>query len=304
VAARTLRFDRGTGGFRAEGAVRANGILPEGRTGGLPAGGGGAAELACGVLEGVLARGAAERSTRVVSLDARDEVWIRTATEYASGDALVYAEKEGTLLLRGDPARVTARTQGAVEGIAMEDRCDAKELLLLLGDGRLREARAESGGLLVRHLAGKTAPERIQARCTGPLSYRPEETRLQGSVTVDRSELKDGSFAPRDRVEGADEVRVYHAPVAGQPARVERVTATSSAGRISVTTQSGALTATGVSLTDMDMPRKRITLESSQGAPRFRLRTADTVGTCRRAIWDWAGERLVESVAMTVESGK
>jgi hypothetical protein len=301
VAAPVLRFDRSTGGFRAEGGVRGTGILPEGRTAGAR---GGAAELSCERLDGVLSRGTEQGSTRVVSLDARGPVWIRTATEYVSGDHLAYDDAKGSLLLRGDPARVTARTRGTDAARKFEDVCEAPELLLLLKDGALVEARAETGGHVVGHHAAASPPQRIEARCSGPLAYRPEEIRLRGGVSVLVAEMKAGAFAPKYRLDGADEVRVYRPLVSSQAGPPERVIASSEAGRIALAFESGEFRATGVARADMDVPRERITLESSPGAPRFRIQSADATGTCRRAVYDSKKMQLLETVAMTLESGK
>lgn len=302
VAAPVLHFDRSDGSFRAEGGVRGTGILPEGRTPGNR--GTGAAELSCDRLDGVLARGAGEGSTRVVSLDARGPVWIRTATEYVSGDRLDYDEAKGSLRLRGDPARVTSRTRGTDPARKLEDSCEAPELLLFLKDGALVEARADTGGRIVCHRANAGSTDRFESRCTGPLSYRPEETRLQGEVSVLHSEMKAGAFAPKDRIEGADEVRLYRPLVSSQAGPPERVIASSEAGRIALAFESGEFRASGVARADMDVPGQKVTLESSPGAPRFRIQTADSTGTCRRAIYDYGRTRLLETVAMTLESGK
>ncbi len=311
VSARTLRFDRATGGFRAEEGVRGTGILPEERTAGIGKGRGGAAELACGVLEGVLREGAAQGATRVESLDARDAVWVRTATEFLSGDRMIYDAAKGSLLLRGDPARVTSRHQGPGAAPKLEDLCEAPELRLLLRDGRLVEATTADGGHVVSHLApaaaaGRPAPApvRVEARCSGPLAYRPEETLLRGNVSVLHSEMKDGAFVLMDRLEGADEVRAYHPPVAGQTGTVIRVTASSAAGRIALDTGTGGFRATGVARSDMDVAAGKVTLESSPGAPRFRIEKDDAVGTCRRAVYDIGKKQLLETVALILESGK
>jgi hypothetical protein len=313
VSGRTLHFDRASGAFRAEGFVRGSGVLPErhGEGSGLPASAGGAADLACGVLDGMLAQGGPEGSTKVTSLDARDNVWVRTETEYASGDHLVYDAAKGSLLLHGDPARVTARSRGAPANLDLQDRCEAPEMLLALADGRLEEARTETGGLLVRHRppepgAGKDAPpvQRIEARCRGPLSYRPAETRLQGAVRVVRSDLKDGAFVEKDRLENADDVRVYHPPVGKESGRVDRATAVSADGRIEVSSAAAGWRATGVARADMDVASDRVTLESSPGAPRFRMESADGVQSYRRAVYDYQRKILVESLGATIESGR
>ncbi len=313
VTGRTLHFDRTSGAFRAEGGVRGSGVLPERHESGpgLPPPAGGAADLACGVLDGVLAQGGPEGSTKVSSLDAREDVWVRTETEYASGDRMVYDAAKGTLLLHGDPARVTARSRGAPADLKLQDRCEAPEMLLTLADGRLEEARTETGGLLVRHRPpgpgdGKDAPpvQRIESRCSGPLSYRPAETRLQGNVSVVRSDLRDGSFVQKDRLENADEVRVYHPQAGKEAGRVERATATSAAGRIEVESGSAGWRATGVARADMDVVADRVTLESSSAAPRFRMETADTVYTYRRAVYDYQRKILTESLGATIEGGR
>jgi len=311
VAGSRLRFDKETGAFHAEGPVRGTGVLPEGRGdgAGLPAAGGGAAELACGTLDGVLAQGGTEGSTRVKSLDARENVWVRTKTEFAAGDRLLYDAGTGSLRLHGDPARVTARTQGAPPEAGLEDRCEAEELILVLADGALREARAENGGLLVRHrpaTAGKTPSPagRVEARCRGPLSYTTAETRLQGSVRVVRSEMKGGAFVEKDRLENADEVRVYHAPSGGKAGRVERATASSAAGRIEVLSGTDGWKATGVARADMDVSGDRVTLESSPGAPRFRVESSGLVQSYRRAVYDYERHVFTEQLGATIEGGR
>ena len=258
-------------------------------------------------------RGDASGSTRVVSLDARDAVWIRTATQYVSGDRLVHDAAKGTLLLTGDPARVTARAEKTPRDLKLEDACEAPALLLVLADGNLVEARSEDGGRVAYHAVPRTEagkapppPERIEARCSGPLVHRPGETILSGKVTAAQSAWTGGAFVPVNRIEGADEVRVLHPPATGQAGRLNRVTASSAGGRITVEARNdgGGFTAEGVSRADIDLLAKTVIVESSPNAPRVRIRTAEVVGTCRRAIFDYERGVLVETLAMTMESGK
>jgi hypothetical protein len=308
VAGEKLRFDKATGAFRAEGGVRGTGVLPESRDAGKGADAvpGGPAELACEVLDGVLARGQPDGTTGIRSLDARGGVWVRTKAAYASGERLAYDAERGAVLLRGSPARVTVRTQGSAAEAGLEDRCESGELRLLVADGVLREARSEEGGLLVRHVPAKTgkgaAPaSRVEARCKGPLSHGPAETRLQGEVRVLWSEMKGGSFVEKYRVEDADDVRVYHVSSDGGAARAERATATSAAGRVQVSSSTGGWKATGVARADMDVPGNRVVLESAPGAPRFRVESADVTMSYRRAVYDFEKDIFTEQVGATIE---
>jgi hypothetical protein len=313
VAARTLNLDRGTGALRAEGAVRGKGILPgAGGKAGAVRPGGGATEIACAVLDAVLAGGPAageEGSTRVKSLDARGSVWIRTETEYASGDRLRYEEGKGAATLHGDPARVTARSAAATgpSGERLEYLCEAPEIRIAFEDGRLLEALAPGGGRLVRHrvLAG-AAPERVEATCRGPLSYRPAETRLRGDVAVSHGVLQGGAFVNLERTEGADEVVLHHPPAAaGVAGGTVRAVATADGGGMTVDLGAGdGARVEGVSRADFDGATGRVSLESSPGHPRFRVRSKGTTTTCRRAVYEFRTGVLVEMVGATVEGGR
>jgi hypothetical protein len=312
VAADVLRFDRATGEFRAEGGVRGKGVLPEGGGAGLPGGKGGAAEIACGSLEGRLAGvGAgkgAEGGTRVLALTARDAVSVSTARERATGEALAYDAAEGTVLLRGDPAKVIATSQDAAAELGLVDRFESPAMALRIRDGELLEARADEGGLLVSHRAAGTAkgsppPERYEARCRGPLLHVPGSTTLRGGVTLVHSRWKDGAFRPAERLEGAEEISVLHPPGRAAAAKVERAIATSGRGGIEIASEEDGWRADGVSKVDFDPSGSALLLESSPGAPRFRVRSADGLMTCRRITFDYVRGTFREGVGVTIEGG-
>lgn len=309
VSASRLHFERATGAFRAEGKVRGTGVIPEstGAGGSRPARGSGRAEIACGTLEGVLDAGGTDGSTKVVSLLARDDVWVKTESEYASGDRLTYEASTGDAALRGDPARVTARSDRAPVAVKAEDGCEARELHLVLREGRLVEARAPSGGRVVWHrfpdaAAKDAAPaERYEAVCKGPLVHTPATTSLGGGVSFDRSVLKFGEFVASDRIEGAEEVTIHHAPAKGGGSRLERAVATSAVGGIDANSRGDGWHATGVSRVEFDAAARLVTLESSPGAPRFRFESGTSTASCRRVVWDGAKKFAREIIGATVE---
>ncbi|HEU4395426.1 MAG TPA: hypothetical protein VFS92_07655, partial [Planctomycetota bacterium] len=173
VAAETIRLDRTDGSLHAEGAVRAEGVLPEGSGGSLSSGGG-RVEFSCERLDARFVEGEVAGTSRLVSLSGKGSVWLKTATEFASGDTLLHDAERGTVELRGDPARVSAR--GAPGAKGLEDRCESPSLLLSFKDGSLQEARAPEGGLLIRHRApaaaakpGDRGIQRVEAHSAGPI---------------------------------------------------------------------------------------------------------------------------------------
>jgi hypothetical protein len=314
IAARALRLDHATGALHAEGAVRGKGILPGGdpARGGAPRFGGGPTEIACGVLDAFLGGGAVagqEGATRVRSLDARDSVWIRTETAYASGDRLTFGEDAGSGVLRGAPARVTARTAAAAApaGDRLEDLCEAPEFRLSFEDGKITEALAPGGGRVVGHrVVAGSPPERIDASCRGPLAYRPAETRLRGDVEIAHAVRRGGTWLNLERTAGADEVVLHHPPsAAGVAGGVIRAVAAAEGGRMTVDLGAGeGARVEGVSRADFDGAAGRVALESSPGHPRFRVRSAGTTTSCRRAVYEIRTGVLVEMVGATVEGGR
>ncbi|MCK6480555.1 MAG: hypothetical protein L6R43_10510 [Planctomycetes bacterium] len=315
LAADSILFERATGAFRAEGDVRGSGVLPEGAG---PAGApGGRAEIACPSLSGLLAAGApaAAGSTRLRSLDAAGPVWVKTATDYAKGDRLRWDAAAGALLLEGAPARIAARTGAAALGL--EDLCEAPELRLTLAGGRLAEARAEEGGLLLRHRlpggaegTGAAPAERLQARCTGLLLYTPSETRLEGEVSLARAvRAADGTFAQADRLEGADRLRVLHpapegTPAAGGGARLSSAEALSAAGSIEGEVAGGKVRVEGVSRATLDAAAGTLLFEASADRPRFRARFAGNDGIFRRVLCDLREGTVTEAVGASMGGGR
>jgi hypothetical protein len=308
VAAETLRLDRENGRLLAEESVRATGVLPERPSGG-PAARGGRVDLACARLEARFAGGDAEGTTRLLGLEARGGVRLSAAGERLTGETLVHDAEKDTLELRGDPARVASRVEGPPGTPPLEDLCEADLLHLSFRDGRLLEARAPDGGLLVRHRARAAAPgepaprvERWVARAEGAVVHRPEETLFRGPVTFDHAALHLGDFRPRHRIEGADEVRVLHpAPEPGRPGRMERAFATSRGGRIEVSSDEDGWRATGVSSVEFDAPGNRLVLEAGQGLPRFRIDSKDGVSTGRRVVADLEARVFREWVGLGIE---
>lgn len=309
LEADAIDFDRRTGAFLARGDVRGTGVLPE-RSGAGPAGG--AADLACASLTGVLDRGASQGSTRVRWLEAREKVWVRTASEFASGERLRWEAGEGSILLHGSPARVTARSGAAALGL--EDAFEAPTLRLLLAEGRLEEARADGGGLFVRHRvpdapAGGAPPpaERFQGRCSGPLLYRPAETLLAGKVSLARAVREGGEFREKDRLEGADRVRFLHPPGAAATSGAGRVTgaeALSPGGGISVVSSAGKWKASGVSSVVYGAEGDTVTLEASPPGPRFRMESETSTLHYRRVVYDYVRRTVTEQVGASLEAGR
>jgi hypothetical protein len=212
--------------------------------------------------------------------------------------------------LRGDPAKVTARgTPGAKD---MENRCESSSLLLSFKDGALLEARAPEGGLLVYHRApaasakpGDRDVQRVEARSAGPISYRPGETVLTKDVVMEVASFRDGAFRLRERLEGADEIRVLHP--AGRPGsvgRFERAIASSKQGRMSMDSREGGWTATGISLVEHDASGERVIIEAAPGIPRFRIESKEGVATARRVVYDLRTGTLGEWVGLGAETGK
>jgi len=310
VTADRLRLDRTTGTFRAEGSVRGSGVLPESAGGGgLPASRG-PAEIACRAMDGLLVPGAKEGTTRVKSLEAREEVWLRTDAEYASGDRLVWEPDPAAAILTGDPARVTARSAAARKDL--EDRCEAPELRIRLREGRLEEARADGGGRFVRHRLTPAAPgakeapppERLEAACRGPLAYAPSGTTLEDRVSLVRSVFEGGAFVEKDRMEGADRALVSHPPAAdGTAGRLATAAAESASASLVVTSAAG-WKATGVSRVETASAGDSLVLESSARFPRFRVEGGGTVQSYRRVVYDYAKRIFTEQAGATVEGGK
>ena len=309
VAAESLRLDRTDGSLHAEGAVRANGVLPEGSGGSLSSGGG-RVEFACERLDARFVEGEAAGTSRLVSLAGKGSVRMKTATESASGDTLVHDAERGTVELRGDPARVTARpVPGAKD---LEDRCESSSLLLSFKDGSLHEARAPEGGMLVRHRvpadsakSGDRETQRVEARAAGPIVYRPGETVLTKEVVTEVAVLRDGAFRLRYRMEGADEIRVLHpATGPGSSGRFERAIASSRPGRISVDFREGGWTATGISLVEHDASGNRLIIEAEPGIPRFHIDGKEGAATARRVVCDLRTGTLGEWMGVGAETGK
>lgn len=308
VAADVLRLDRSTGALRAEGAVRGTGVLPESRGPGPAPAARGPAEIACRTLDGVLEAGEKPGTTRARSLEARDEVWLKTETEYASGDRLRWDRDPGEAVLTGDPARVTSRPSAPVKGL--EDLCEAPRLRILVRGGRLEAARAEGGGRFVRHRFPPAAPgakeappaERVEARCRGPLAYAPAGTSLAEGVTLVRCVLQDGAWVEKDRMEGADRARLSHPQDAdGSAGRLAAAEAESDGAGLSVASSAG-WRATGVSRASM--AGATIVLESSARHPRFRIEGGGTTQAYRRVVYDYDKAIFTEQVGATVEGGR
>ncbi len=304
VTADVITMDRRTGGFRASGDVRGEGVLPE-KAG--PAGiRGGRAEIACPALSGTLEPGEARGVSRLRGLRAEGPVFVKTETEFASGDLLRWDADGGRLLLEGSPARVTARSE--IASLRLVDSCEAPEFLLTLSGGVLVEARASKGGTFVFHRlpassAGKEAPaERYEARCSGPLLYTPGETRMGEDVSLVRS-TRDaaGGFEEKERLRGADALRILHPAAPGSTTgRFTSAEALSRTGSIGIEADDGGMGASGVSRILVDAATSTLVLDASPEHPRFRLVTGGREGRMRRAVYDYAQGIVTEQVGATI----
>ncbi len=299
-----LRFARATGRFRAEGPVSGEGVLPD--RAGAKDGPRGPVRLRSGALEGILLEGDAGRS-EISALHASAGVRVEAGGDSAEGDTLDYDRAADAFLLRGSPARVAVAPRQGVADPALRDQCEAPVLRLTLENGVVKDARADSGGVYVGHRsspAAASAPsgtaatlERIRAACTGPLVHTPAASSLEGSVTVTRWGLRNGTWEEWETLSGVDRLDVRPA-AAGDPAARVAATAVSSAARISAGDARSGWIARGVSRIVLD--GDRVVLEALPGSPRFRVDHASSAHEYRRVIYDRTSGTFVEAVGASV----